>query len=144
MTPRPSPRSAVAENARLACTSRSTPSSAIASPARKRPLGRCRHSTQAASVTKIDARLASSVELATDVYWIDQCQNARSPAKAMPARSSETRWARKLVVSPVFNEKNKIQSSGTARLTRQKALAVGPTSDTRTQNRDRADQIPPA
>ncbi len=44
----------------------------------------------------------------------------------------------------VFIEKNNIQSNGTARQTRQKALAVGPTSATRTQIGESAMQVAPA
>src|SRR5258706_8993606 len=77
---------------RLARTSSATPASAAASPARNRPLGRCFQSTQAASVTNMEARLASSVELATEVNWIDQCQKARSPAKPTPATSKGRNW----------------------------------------------------
>ncbi len=96
-------------------------------------------------MTKIEARFASSVELATEVYWIDQCQNARSPANAMPVASKRGRWAFGIFfVSFVFNEKNRPQSSGTASVTRQNALAVGPTSDTRTQIGDKAMNVAPA
>jgi hypothetical protein len=41
-----------------------------------------------ARVTKIDPRLASSVEFATEVSWIELCQKARSPANAKPAARS--------------------------------------------------------
>ena len=94
-------------------------------------------------MTKIDARFASNVEFATDVYLMDQCQNARSPANAMPATSNMGKSVFNAFVCFVFNEKNKIQSSGTARQTRQNALAVGPTSDTRTQIGDSAMKIAP-
>ena len=45
---------------------------------------------QAPGVAQIEARLASSVEFATDVNWIDQCQKARSPAKASPPAVDNT------------------------------------------------------
>ena len=62
----------------------------------------------------------------------------------MPATSNKGYWVGSLLVSFVFNEKNKIQSRGTARQTRQNALAVGPTSETRTQIGDSAMKIAPA
>jgi hypothetical protein len=43
-----------------------------------------------------------------------------------------------------LDEKNKIQSRGIARKTRQNALAVGPTSETRTQIGDSAMHVAPA
>ena len=87
----------------------------------------------------------SSVELATEVNWIDQCQKTRSPANAVPAKSMGIRCGpMKLFSFIVFNEKNNIHSKGTARQTRQNALAVGPTSDTRTQIGDSAMQVAPA
>ena len=38
------------------------------------------------SVTNIGAAFANSVELATDVSFMDQCQTARSQEKKSPAR----------------------------------------------------------
>ena len=88
MTPNASPSSAVLENARLVLTSMPTPTRAVTSPARKTRLGFCRNSSHAARVTKIAARLASSVELATDVSLTAKCQNTRSPVNAAAETSS--------------------------------------------------------
>ena len=51
----------------------------------------CRYRTQPASVTKMGARFASSVELATDVYMIDQCHTPRSQAKKSPGAGERGR-----------------------------------------------------
>ena len=59
-----------------------------ARPARNMRVGFCRRNIHAASVTKIDARLASRVAFATEVSWIDVCQKARSPANASAAARS--------------------------------------------------------
>src|SRR5688572_31863789 len=66
-TPSASPARPVGENSRLVCTSRVTPKSAAPRPARNMRLGRWRRKIQAARVTKRDARLARSVEFATEV-----------------------------------------------------------------------------
>jgi len=95
-------------------------------------------------VTKIEARLASSVALATDVAWIDQCQKARSPAKARPAPASSQR-SRGLGAPPARGASAAAaHNSGTASATRQNALAVGPTSAMRTQMGESAMQLAPA
>ena len=88
MTPKASPISAVRENATLVLTSRPTPASAVTSPARNTRLGLWRNRIHAASVTKIAARLASSVELATDVSLTEKCQKTRSPVNAMAVDTS--------------------------------------------------------
>src|SRR5436190_9665317 len=140
-TPSASPSSASAENCRLVCTSRPTPASAVTRPALNTALGRWRQNSHAASVTKSEARFASSVELATEVKRIDQCQKPRSPAKAKPAASSNRQSARAL---PCGDTASSGHSSGAASATRQKALAVGPTSETRTKIGESAMQVAPA
>src|SRR5205085_8953625 len=94
MTPSASPHTAVTEKAMLVRRSSATPASAAARPTRNVPLGRSRQKSHIAAVTKSDARLASSVEFATEVKRIDQCQKARSPAKAKPAAKSSGHAAR--------------------------------------------------
>src|SRR5437660_867290 len=53
------------------------PTIATAMPARKSRVTAWRQKSQPASVTKIGARFASSVEFATDVKMIDQCHTPR-------------------------------------------------------------------
>jgi hypothetical protein len=101
------------------------PAMAATMPTRKVRVTRCRQSTQPASVTKMGARLASSVELATDVYMIDQCHTPRSHAKKMPAPASGPTDMRTGVGSA---RSAQIHSSGAASAVRQKALATGPAS----------------
>src|SRR5690349_13181063 len=131
-TPRASPRRPVEEKARLVCTSIATPTRAAARPARKTPLGFWRRKIQAARVTKIEARLASRVEFATEVSLIELCQKARSPAKARPAASRRQVLPEKLPREDRFVN-TRIHKTGTARATRQKAVAVGPASESLTK-----------
>src|SRR5262245_46746204 len=115
---------------------------AAARPARNIGVGRCRRKSHATRVTKIDARLASRVELATEVCWIEACQKPRSPAKAMPA-------ARRSIFRPVklpgedLRKRTGSHSAGTARATRQNAVAVGPHSDRRTKIGESAMHVAP-
>src|SRR5215210_32958 len=102
-----------------------------ARPVMKVRVGRSRQKIHTASVTKIDARLASKVEFATEVYWIDQCQKARSPAKAKPAARSG--FQRRGVGARGAENQTSSHRTGAASATRQNALAVGPTSLTRTK-----------
>ena len=121
--------------------SSATPASAAARPTRNVPLGRSRQKSHIAAVTKSDARLASSVEFATEVKRIDQCQKARSPAKAKPAAKSSghaARGARQRAPSRASGH-----NSGAASATRQKALALGPTSAMRTKMGESAIQVAP-
>src|SRR5436853_6792489 len=123
MTPSASPHIAVTEKAMLARTSSATPASAAARPTRNVALGRWRQKSHIAAVTKSDARLASSVEFATEVKRIDQCQKARSPAKAKPAANSighAARGARERVPSRASGH-----NRGDASATRQKDLSIG-------------------
>src|SRR5262245_22834372 len=92
-TPNASPSRALREKPTLVQTSRATPTSAVARPARNTPVGRSRRNSQTARVTKIEARLASRVEFATEVSLIDACQKARSPAKAKPAANRSDHFA---------------------------------------------------
>src|SRR3954468_21279287 len=101
-TPKASPRKPVAENSRLVFTSIATPASAAPRPARNSPLGRCRRNSHAASVTKIEARFASKVELATEVSLIEVCQKARSPANAKAAAARSGHLLEYAVVGFVF------------------------------------------
>ena len=59
---------------------------ALTKPNRKRVEKRSPKNKKAPSVTNIGAAFAKSVELATDVRLIDQCQTARSQEKKRPAR----------------------------------------------------------
>src|SRR3982751_3180387 len=118
----------------------STPTSAVASPIVNVALGRSRQKIQTATVTNGAARLASSVAFATDVKRIDQCQNARSPAKAAPAASSHFHCMGTL---PRSDNTISDQSNGRASATRQNALAVGPTSLSRTKIGDSAMKVAP-
>ncbi len=61
------------------------PAIAVNMPTRKVPVTRVRKNSHPASVTKMGARFASSVELATEVHMIDQCHTPRSAAKNSPA-----------------------------------------------------------
>ena len=63
-------------------------------PARKVRLNRSPNSNQPARVTHTGAEVANRVALATLVYMIDQCQNARSPAKKNPPRASQVQSRR--------------------------------------------------
>src|SRR4029078_10087389 len=113
------PRRGCARKKRSTARTRSaTPRSAAASPTRNVPEGRWRQRTHAASVTKIEARLASSVELATEVNWIDQCQKARSPAKATPAASSRRNFFLSGFKTSEEKKKTAPQRTGIARATR--------------------------
>jgi hypothetical protein len=89
--------------------------------------------------TKTGARLNRSVELATEVNTIDQCQRAMSPAKKAPARvkprmircpeSRRSGTAARRFPTSVYNHR-----TGRARARRQKAVvAVGPSSLRRTK-----------
>src|SRR3954468_11071329 len=142
MTPSASPHIAVTEKAMLVRTSSATPASAAARPTRNVALGRSRQKSHIAAVTKSDARLASNVEFATEVKRIDQCQKARSPAKAKPAAMSighAARGARRERAPSRASGHN----SGAASATRQKALALGPTSAMRTKMGESAIQVAP-
>src|SRR4051812_7900 len=95
------------------------------------------------------AKLASKVALATDVAWIDQCQKARSPAKAKPDRPSShqslTRRGRR-AAGPRrrFSLASHSHNAGTAKPTRQNAVADGPSSDRRTKIGENAMAVAPA
>src|SRR5262245_24988907 len=102
-TPNASPSKALDEKPTLVQTSKATPTRAVASPARKTPVGRWRRNSHTARVTKSEARLASSVEFATDVSLMDACQKARSPAKAKPAAKRSGQFAR-LLSFPAFSK----------------------------------------
>src|SRR3954468_10407558 len=132
-TPSASPTRPAAENRMLVLTSMATPTSAAARPARKTPVGFWRRNIQAASVTKIEARLASSVEFATEVSLIEVCQKARSPAKATPAAKRRKCLRGKVRVEGAVRERINNHRAGTASATRQKAVAVGPASESRTK-----------
>src|SRR5919199_3567778 len=134
--------SAVAEKDRLVRTSSATPPSASTRPTRKVPLGRLRQKSHIAAVTKSDARFASSVELATEVKRIDQCQKPRSPANAKPAAGNMGHAARPAGARVPSRASG--HSSGAASATRQKALALGPTSAKRTKMGESAIQVAPA
>jgi len=114
-----------------------------------------RHRSHPASVTKMGARFASSVELATDVHTMDQCHTPRSPAKKRPApRRGQVIPAEAGIQPeplarrgwiPVFTGMTfNIQRSGTASAQRQKALATGPVSARRTKIGAKAIAQPPA
>src|SRR5437763_9816270 len=139
MTPNASPHIAVTEKAMLVRTSNTTPASAAARPSRNVALGRSRQKSHIAAVTKSDARLASSVELATEVKRIDQCQKARSPAKAKPAAKSIGHAA----LGAREPSRASGHNSGAASATRQKALALGPTSALPTKMGESAIQVAP-
>ena len=47
-----------------------------------------RRNTHVTSVTTTGAMLASSVELVTDVRWIEMCQVMRSPARSTPGSAA--------------------------------------------------------
>ena len=84
------------------------------------------------ATTQIGAQVAKNVALATLVVTIDRCQKNRSPAKARPAKMS-ARPIRRSDGAPASAIRSQAQSSGSARATRQKALANGPTSARRTK-----------
>src|SRR3954462_4956970 len=142
MTPKASPTSAGAENARLACTSRSTPSNAVPRPRANVALGRRPQKIQTTIVTNGAARLARRVEFATEVKRMDQCQKPRSPANASPAAPSSFQSIDSGVVRRVASTSS--HSSGAASATRQNALAVGPTSARRTKIGESAMKVAPA
>src|SRR5688572_2607976 len=127
-------------------TSTNMPAIAVASPTRKVGVTFCFQRTHPARVTKMGARFASSVEFATDVHTIDQCQTPRSRAKKSPAaqtagesRGAEGGGAEGRGVFASQSHKN-----GTASATLQNALATGPVSDRRTKMGANAMAQPPA
>ncbi|MNC85098.1 hypothetical protein D3C83_06750 [compost metagenome] len=114
-------------------------------PVTNRPPGRRRYSSQTTSVTKIGARLASSVAFATEVSTMDQCHTARSPANSRPAMIISRRSAAKLAewrARPSASDH--AQSSGSASATRQKPVATGPVSLTLTNRGETAMATAPA
>ena len=81
--------------AKLARTKTAAPTSARTSPSENPTPSLSRSHNHPASATKIAAKFASSVALATVVNLIDQCQNARSPANStpgIPSRSQSRRF----------------------------------------------------
>jgi len=78
----------------------------------------------AASVTKSDARFASSVELATEVNWIDQCPEGGGRRRCEAARPAA--FPIGLPSSSGGCKSQQRPKRGAASATRQKALAVGP------------------
>src|SRR5512139_1855932 len=127
--------------AKLGPTRMNIPAIAVTIPTRKTRVTRWRHSTHPASVTKMGARLASSVELATEVYMIDQCHTPRSQAKKTPAPASEAADTRTGAGSARSAHSH---SRGAASAVRQKALATGPASERRTKIGAKAMAQPPA
>lgn len=75
---------------------------------------------------------------------MDQCQNARSPAKARPAARKGFHSERSGGERSLRHDASTIQSAGTAIATRQNAEAVGCRSDTRTQIGESAMHVAPA
>jgi len=116
------------------------PVSAVNMPTRKTRETRCRQTSHAMSVTKIDERFARSVELATEVHTIDQCQTPRSSAKKIPAQAMAFDGRG---FAP-FSRNARSHSSGTASAARQNALATGPVSERRTRMGAKAMEQPPA
>jgi hypothetical protein len=95
------------------------------------------------------------VELATDVQTMDQCQTPRSRAKKMPAQARlrgtvpEFSRADGRRENPGLSPVRALLSAhshntGIANATRQKALATGPVSESRTKIGAKAMQQPPA
>src|SRR5688500_12570009 len=132
-------------------TSTNMPAIAVASPTRKVGVTFCFQRTHPARVTKMGARFASSVEFATDVHTIDQCQTPRSAAKKSPARMIGVQTGvRSLFVTKESDpgllrrvDASHSHKNGTARAVRQKALATGPVSERRTKIGANAIAVPP-
>src|SRR5205814_1249559 len=123
--------------------------SAVTMPTRKTRVTRSFHRSHPMSVTKMVARFARSVELATDVHTIDQCQTPRSAAKKKPAAmmgSHEAEPSRRPFPKPEGERcwKAHAHKIGAASAVRQKALATGPVSESRTKIGAKAIAQPPA
>ena len=105
----------------------------------------CFQNSQPASVTKMGARLASSVELATEVKRIEKCHTPRSAAKKRPApKQRQRRHAhRRAGLRAPRACSTHAQSRGAASAQRQKALATGPVSARRTRMGANAMAQPP-
>src|SRR5690606_8173238 len=95
-----------------------------------------RNSSHEPSVTKTGARLASSVALATAVICSARCQAARSAARKTPGNINRT-WSRSPAGRSSAAATDKTfeasMNGSSASATRQKAVAIGPTSDRRTK-----------
>ena len=146
MAPSASPHRRGPPTPKLGPTSTNMPAMATVMPTRNVRLTRWRHSSHPASVTKIGARFASSVELATEVQTMDQCQTPRSRAKKMPAQKRGEIGLRAVASAeaPGATRSAQSHSTGVASATRQKALATGPVSESRTKIGAKAMQQPPA
>src|SRR4028119_1020465 len=123
--------------ARSQPTNIAAPASATARPAASPALNLSLKRSHPPKATKAGARLTSSVELATEVRPTAQCHRAMSPVKNSPARTRARR-------SPYAKGRRAVRSRpsairvhrkriGTARATRQNAVALGPNSLRRTQ-----------
>jgi len=119
---------------------------ATARPIMKDVLTRDLKSNQAPNVTKIGAILASSVAFATDVMCSDKCHAPRSKAINRPgrARRKQSDSVSGVVSFSSRRSRPSMSRSGkTASARRQKPVASGPTSESRTKIGELPIAIPP-
>ncbi len=113
-----------------------------ARPIRARPPTASDSTSHAPSATQIGAVVARNVAFATVVPRIAKCQKNRSPVNSSPA-SSIARSSRGHAAER-FSIRIHTQRNGSARNTRQNALAYGPTSAHRTNSTEAPIAIAPS